>query len=72
MSKVVGISLKTKREWLDVALDQLAHLNDETKVRVFLDEYVKQELPGKQYRDKSIGIVLRIWSTIFKRSFCLT
>lgn len=64
MSKVVGISLKTRRDWLDAALDQLIHMNDETKVRQFLDEYVKQELPGKQYREKSIGIVQRIWICI--------
>jgi|SRR5579885_1081049 len=64
MSKVVGISLRTKRDWLDAALDQLVHMNDEVKVRVFLDEYIKQELPGKQYRDKTIGIVQRIWISI--------
>jgi len=64
MSKVVGISLKTRRDWLDAALDQLIHMNDESKVRFFLDEYMKQELPGKQYRDKSLGIVQRIWISI--------
>lgn len=62
--KVVGFSLKTRRDWLDAALDQLTQMNDETKVRVFLDEYIKQELPGNQYREKSIGIVQRIWICI--------
>lgn len=64
MSKVVGMSLKTKKEWLNAALDQLIQNNDETNIRIFLDEYIKEDLPGKQYRDKVLGIVQRIWINI--------
>lgn len=64
MKKVVGISLKIKRKWLDAALDRLAKTTDESDLRSFLDKQLKDELPGKESRAKTIGILLRIWSGI--------
>jgi hypothetical protein len=64
MRKVVGISQKTKRAWLDAVLDCLAKTNDEAELRRFLDKHLKDELPGKESRAKSTGIILRIWSSI--------
>ena len=64
MRKVVGISQKTKRAWLDALLDRLTQTTDEADLRLFLDKHLKVELPGKESRAKSAGIILRIWSGI--------
>jgi hypothetical protein len=64
MRKLVGISQKIKRAWLDAVLDRLTQTTDEAELRSFLDKHLKAELPGKESRAKSIGIVLRIWSGI--------
>jgi hypothetical protein len=64
MRKVVGIDRKIKRTWLDAVLDRLVKTTDEAELRMFLDKHLKDELPGKESRAKSTGIVLRIWSGI--------
>ena len=64
MSKVVGISLKIKRKWLDAVLDRLTKTTDEAALRSFLDMQLKDELAGKESRAKTVGIVLRIWSGV--------
>jgi hypothetical protein len=64
MRKVVGIDRKIKRAWLDKVLDRLVTTKDESELRAFLDRTLKEELPGKESRAKSVGIVLRIWSGI--------
>lgn len=64
MRKIVGISQKIKRSWLDVVLDQFAQTTDEEEVRAFLDEHLRKQLPGTESRAKASGIVLRIWSGI--------
>ena len=64
MRKVVGISQKIKRAWLDAVLDRLARTTDEAELRSFLDKHLKGELPGKESRAKSVGIILSIWSGI--------
>ena len=64
MRKVVGISQKIKRTWLDAVLDRLAQTTDEADLRTFLDHHLREALPGKASRAKTSGIILRIWSTI--------
>jgi hypothetical protein len=64
MRQVVGIDRKIKRAWLDKVLDRLVTTTDEAELRAFLDRTLKEELPGKESRAKSVGIVLRIWSGI--------
>jgi hypothetical protein len=64
MSRVVGFSQKTKRAWLDALLDKLVQTTDEAELRKFLDKHLKDDLPGKESRAKSAGIILRIWSGI--------
>jgi hypothetical protein len=64
MRKVVGISQKIKRAWLDAVLDRLAQTTDEIELRSFLDKQLRAELPGKESRAKASGIILRIWSSI--------
>jgi hypothetical protein len=64
MRKVVGIDRKIKRAWVDAVLDRLTQTTDEADLRKFLDKLLKDELPGKESRAKSTGIVLRIWSGI--------
>jgi hypothetical protein len=64
MRKVVGIDRKIKRAWVDAVLDRLAQTTDEADLRAFLDKHLKDELPGKESRAKTTGIVLRIWSGI--------
>lgn len=64
MRKVVGISQKIKRAWLDAVLDRLVKTTDEAELRSFLDQHLKDELPGKESRAKSVGIILSIWSGI--------
>lgn len=64
MRKVVGFSLKIKRKWLDAVLDRLAKTTDEADLRSFLDKQLKDDLPGKESRAKTAGILLRIWSGI--------
>jgi len=64
MRKVVGIDRKIKRAWLDAALDRLAQTTDPADLRTFLDRLLKDELPSKESRAKSTGIILRIWSGI--------
>lgn len=62
MRKVVGIDRKIKRAWIDALLDRLARAADESELRAFLDQYLKEELPGKESRAKTVGILLRIWA----------
>lgn len=64
MRNVVGIDRKIKRTWMDAVLDRFAQATDEAGLRTFLDKLLKSELPGKESRAKSTGIVLRIWSGI--------
>ena len=64
MRKIVGMDRKIKRAWLDAVLDRLVKTTDEAELRMFLDEQLTAELPGKESRAKSTGIVLRIWSGI--------
>lgn len=71
MRKVVGIDRKIKRAWLDAVLDQLVQTTDEAELRTFLDDQLKEELPSKQSRAKSVGIVLRIWSGIPRERLAL-
>jgi hypothetical protein len=71
MRKVVGIDRKIKRAWLDTGLDRLTQTTDEAELRGFLDRALKDELPGKESRAKSVGIVLRIWSGIPKERVAL-
>ena len=62
MRKVVGISQKIKRAWLDAVLDRLVQTTDEADLRTFLDQRLREELPGPESRAKTSGIILRIWS----------
>ena len=64
MRKVVGIDRKIKRAWVDAVLDRLTQTTDEAELRTFLDKHLKDELPGKESRAKTTGIILRIWSGI--------
>ena len=64
MRKIVGISQKIKRAWLDAVLDRLVKTTDEAELRTFLDKHLKDELPGTESRAKTAGIILRIWSGI--------
>jgi hypothetical protein len=64
MRQVVGIDRRIKRDWMDAALDRLAQTTDEAELRTFLDGQLRAELPGKESRAKTTGIVLRIWSGI--------
>ena len=64
MRKIVGISQKVKRAWLDAVLDRLVKTTDQAELRTFLDKHLKEELPGKESRAKTAGIILRIWSGI--------
>jgi len=66
MRKVVGIDRKIKRAWLDKVLDQLVTMTEEAELRAFLDRTLKEGLPGKESRAKSVGIILRIWSGVPK------
>jgi hypothetical protein len=71
MRKVVGIDRKIKRAWLDKVLDRLVTTKDEADLRAFLDRALRDELPGKESRAKSVGIVLRIWSGVPKERLAL-
>lgn len=71
MRKIVGIDRKIKRAWLDKVLDRIATTTDEAELRPFLDRTLKDELPGRESRAKSAGIILRIWSGIPKERVAL-
>ena len=64
MRKIVGISQRLKRAWLDALLDRLVQTTDEKELRAFLDKHLREELPGTESRAKAAGIILRIWSGI--------
>jgi len=64
MRKIVGLSSRIKRAWLDAVLDRLVKTSDKAELRTFLDRHLKDELPGKDSRSKAVGIILRIWSGI--------
>ena len=64
MRNIVGVDRKIKRAWLDAVLDRLVKTTDEAELRAFLDKHLKEELPGKDSRAKTSGIILRIWSSI--------
>lgn len=71
MSKIVGISHRLKRAWLDAVLDRLVQTTDEKELRSFLDKRLREELPGKDSRAKASGILLRIWSGIHPENVAL-
>ena len=64
MRSTVGISQRLKRAWLDDVLDRLVQTTDEKELRVFVDQRLRDELPGKEARAKAAGILLRIWSRV--------
>src|SRR4051794_19777440 len=64
MRAVIGIDRKIKRAWLDALLDRLARTQDQDTLRPYLDEILREELPGSASRAKSAGIALRIWGGI--------
>ena len=43
MRKIVGISQKIKRAWLDAVLDQLVQTTDEKELRAFLDQHLRRK-----------------------------
>jgi hypothetical protein len=59
--RVVGISQKIRRAWIDFVLDRLAQTTDEKQLRSMLDAHLREDLPGTESRAKAAGIVLRIW-----------
>ena len=64
MKNTVGISHRLKRAWLDDVLDRLVQTTDEKELRAFVDQRLRDELPGKDARAKASGIILRIWSGV--------
>lgn len=64
MRSTVGISQKLKRAWLDDVLDRLVQTKEEKELRAFVDQRLRDELPGKESRAKTSGIILRIWSGV--------
>jgi len=64
MRNTVGISHRLKRAWLDDVLDRLVQTTEEKELRVFVDQRLLDELPGKEARAKAAGILLRIWSGV--------
>ena len=64
MRNTVGISHRLKRAWLDDLLDRLVQTRDEKELRAFVDQRLRDELPGKDARAKAAGILLRIWSGV--------
>ena len=64
MRNFVGISFKIRRAWLDSVFDRLAVTNDEAELRHFLDDLLKEDLPGKETRAKTSGIILSIWGSV--------
>jgi hypothetical protein len=71
MRKIVGISQKIKRSWLDIVFDQFVRTTDDKEVRACLDEHLRKQLPGTESRAKASGIVLRIWSGIDRQHVSL-
>lgn len=64
MRKLVGISLKIRRAWLDALLARVVQTTDEGELRAFLDELLNQDLPGAQVRAKTAGILMRVWGSM--------
>ena len=65
MRKIVGISTErlSGHGWMPCWTGSLRRPTRRNCVR-FLDEHLREELPGKESRAKATGIVLRIWSGI--------
>lgn len=64
MRNTVGISHRLKRAWLDDLLDRLVQTTEEKELRAFVDQRLRDELPGKEARAKASGIILRIWCRV--------
>lgn len=64
MRKLVGISLKIRRVWIDATLAHVVQTTDEGELRAFLDGLLKQDLPGAQVRGKTAGILMRMWGSL--------
>lgn len=64
MKTTVGLSHRLKRAWLDDVLDRLVQTMDQKELRAFVDQRLREELPGKDARAKASGIILRIWSGV--------
>jgi hypothetical protein len=71
MRNTVGISHRLKRAWLDDLLDRLVQTRDIKELRAFVDQRLRDELPGKEARAKAAGILLRIWNGVEAKHFAL-
>jgi hypothetical protein len=65
--RIVGISQKIRRPWLDFVLDRLAQTRDEKQLRSMLDAHLREDLPGTEARAKAAGIVFRIWAGVIPK-----
>lgn len=59
--KVIGFDRKIDREWLDAILDRVATGHDPAAARVFLHELLRPQHPANEARQKTVGILMRIW-----------
>ena len=48
--RLQSIDRKIKRAWLDAMLDRMARTWDKDTLRAYLDEILRQELPGNASR----------------------
>lgn len=65
--KVIGIDRKIDREWLDAVLDRFATGSDLAATRAFLHDLLQPQHPAQAARQKTVGILLRIWPLASKQ-----
>jgi hypothetical protein len=62
--KVIGFDRKVEIQWLDAVLDRVAAGSDLATTRAFLHEMLKPQHPAKEARQKTAGIITRIWQLV--------
>lgn len=59
--KNIGFARTVTRNWLDLTASLFLQVDDPAQVRTVLDEKLQDELKGKEFRRKTIDVLLGIW-----------
>src|SRR5687767_4155325 len=59
--KVIGFDRKIEKEWLDAVLDRFATGSTLAEARTSLHDLLSPTHPGKAARQKTLGILVRLW-----------
>lgn len=67
VSLVIGFDRRIKLEWLDSVAWKASMTHDMLEIRTYLENMLEPEHPSQEARDKTIGVLTRIWARVPER-----